>query len=178
MIHVFLCKGFHQKQLVNVCISRPLANSRPSISNLNASLMMTTKIPNNRTPLMHTQFMHHTLVCPFSSIAVCSALQAMSDMAYYSTPPTHIPPTVVTRQWTRASRAIHIHVDIHPAFPGLQLRIAILAAWHVSMVVSGRGLVREDRGLGRWGSYVPERVECGLLGLRDCDGGLCWGLRV
>ena len=122
--------------------------------------------------------LHHTLSCPFSLIAVCSALQTMSDIAYYSTPPTHIPPTVVTRQWTRASRAIHIHVDIHPAFLDLQLRIAILAAWHVGVVVSGRRLVREDRGLGRRRSYVPERMECGFLGLRDCDRGLCGRLRV
>jgi hypothetical protein len=84
----------------------------------------------------------------------------MPDIAYHSTPPTHIPPTVVTRQWTRTPRAIHVHVDIHPAFLNLQLHIAIFAARHVGMVVSRRGLVREDRGLGRWSSYVPERMEC------------------
>ena len=102
----------------------------------------------------------------------------MPDIACYSTPATHVPPTVTTRQWTRASRAIHIHVDIHPAFLDLQLRIAILAARHVGVVVSGRRLVREDRGLGRRRSYVPERMECGFLGLRDCDRGLCGRLRV
>ena len=90
---------------------------------------------------MHMRVMHHTLTCLFSLIAVCSTLQTMSDIAYYSTPATHVPPTVTTRQWTRASRAIHIHVDIHPAFLDLQLRIAILAARHVGVVVSGRGLV-------------------------------------
>ena len=100
-----------------------------------------TKISSNRTPPMHMRVMHHSLTCLFSLIAVCSTLQTMSDIAYYSTPATHVPPTVTTRQWTRASRAIHIHVDIHPAFLDLQLRIAILAARHVGVVVSGRGLV-------------------------------------
>lgn len=137
-----------------------------------------TKISSNRTPPMHMRVMHHSLTCLFSLIAVCSTLQTMSDIAYYSTPATHVPPTVTTRQWTRASRAIHIHVDIHPAFLDLQLRIAILASRHAGVVVSGRRLVREDRGLGRRRSYVPERMECGFLGLRDCDRGLCGRLRV
>ena len=117
--------------------------------------------------------MHRTLNCPFSLIPVCSALQTVPGIANYSTPPTHVPPTVTTRQWTRNFCAVHIDVYIHPAFFGLQLRIAILAARDVGMVVSGRCLVREDRGLGRWRGYVPERMERGFLGLRDCDGGLC-----